>query len=532
MEPLRANPSGVSTPDSWPVERRQRSRQKVHTPAYASFDGANALDLHEIVDLHEEGLSAQAPPMLELNQHFQLRLVLSDSKSSIPVAGRVVWSARGRVGIRLDELNQDSLKQLQEWLFVNAMAASVTDVPALPPAFEESPAVLEDRTLLLGALDVVQREVQSTSLDTTSALQLVAERALSFTNATGCAIAIGKGPNMVCLARAGADAPPLGAAFHTDAGFSGEVVRRGTMLRCDDAETDARVEKETCRSLGIRSMLAVPLLQNDSSMGLIEVFSPRSKAFRPRDEEVLARMAEFAQALIRREREGSAGSAESVPSPPVEAPFSYSADVAAEAEGIPFQRSHIILLVLVAALIALVLGYLTAPWVQRHFSSGDNNGLTDGTASASLARTSNTIKEAQRSTVNLGTTLEQLRQLAEKGDPAAQFGMGTHYAIGDGVKLDNVEAARWFTKAAEQGHVIAQDTMGAYYWAGRGVPKDLRKAYFWSFLGRAANNETSKYRINALNSILSREDIEAARQDAERWLQQHPRPSKAPTSNP
>ena len=111
-------------------------------------------------------------------------------------------------------------------------------------------------------------------------------------------------------------------------------------------------------------------------------------------------------------------------------------------------------------------------------------------------------------------------EVSEKGDPAAQFGLGAHYAIGDGVKLDNAEAARWFIKAAEQGHVIAQDTMGAYYWAGRGVPKDLRKAYFWSLLGRAGNNETSKYRIVALNALLSREEIEAARQDAERWIRE------------
>ena len=39
-------------------------------------------------------------------------------------------------------------------------------------------------------------------------------------------------------------------------GFSGECVKSGKVLRSDDA--DIRVDQESCRALGVRSIVAVP----------------------------------------------------------------------------------------------------------------------------------------------------------------------------------------------------------------------------------------------------------------------------------
>ena len=60
MDPSPVN-AVVAAPAKWQAERRQRRRNKIFTPAYTSFHGANALDLHEIWDLHEDGFCAQAP---------------------------------------------------------------------------------------------------------------------------------------------------------------------------------------------------------------------------------------------------------------------------------------------------------------------------------------------------------------------------------------------------------------------------------------------------------------------------------------
>jgi TPR repeat protein len=524
MEPLRVNTSGITATDTWPAERRRRARNRIFTPAYASFNGANALDLHEILDLSEDGFAAQAPPTIDFNQRVSLRLVLSETESPVSAHGRVVWSDRGRIGIELETLPPEDLQHLQRWLFLNAMnaagdAAGNEEHPRAVSSVEE-PSVLADHSSLLNAFEAVRREVLSLALEPDAALRLVAERTVAFTGASGCAVAVLAGDTMICRASSGDDAPPIGATFHSGSGFSGECVRRAAMLRCDDAEIDPHVDQQSCRALGIRSILAAPLLSGDSVIGLVEVFSPKHSAFRDRDEEVLTRMAEFALAIVEPAQDTTATHATSFP---------FSDTLNPDARKFPLRKSHVILLVAALALAAWILGYLLAPWLQRLFTNSPKTP-SKATLTTPAAPQPVALKGTPGPAVGQATTLDQLRSTAERGDASAQFGLGAHYAIGDGVKLDNVEAARWFSKAAEQGHVIAQDTLGAYYWAGRGVPKDLRKAYFWSLLGRAGNNETSKYRVVALNALLPRDQIEGARQEAEQWIRLHP--PATPSHNP
>src|SRR5437867_587794 len=68
---------------------------------------------------------------------------------------------------------------------------------------------------------------------------------------------------------------------------------------------------------------------------------------------------------------------------------------------------------------------------------------------------------------------------AEKGDATAQFYLGMCYDIGNGVKKDRVEAAKWYRKAADQGHVAAQHALGLLYGVGDGVAKDSAEALRW-----------------------------------------------------
>jgi TPR repeat protein len=89
---------------------------------------------------------------------------------------------------------------------------------------------------------------------------------------------------------------------------------------------------------------------------------------------------------------------------------------------------------------------------------------------------------------------------------------------------------QWFLRAAEQGHVIAQATLGAYYWAGRGVPQDFSKAYFWSAIALAQGDENSKSRLEGLASQMTREQISAARQQADVWIHSHNQQAKSGTN--
>jgi len=125
-----------------------------------------------------------------------------------------------------------------------------------------------------------------------SALQLLVERAQYITGATGAALALPQGDEMVCRASAGACAPTVGARLQVRSGLTGESIARRQLLRCDNAETDPRVNLETCRALGIASIVVLPLLRRTGEVrGLFELFSDHPYAFEERDLVALERMA-------------------------------------------------------------------------------------------------------------------------------------------------------------------------------------------------------------------------------------------------
>jgi putative methionine-R-sulfoxide reductase with GAF domain len=128
----------------------------------------------------------------------------------------------------------------------------------------------------------------ATDLD--AALQLLADRAQYITGATGAAIAIRDGAEMVCRASAGSSAPEVGARLQTDSGLSGESIRTRETLRCDDAQTDGRVNRESCEALGIASVVVMPMIEGEEVVGVFELFSDRAYAFEERDITALERM--------------------------------------------------------------------------------------------------------------------------------------------------------------------------------------------------------------------------------------------------
>jgi hypothetical protein len=78
------------------------------------------------------------------------------------------------------------------------------------------------------------------------------------------------------------------------------------------------------------------------------------------------------------------------------------------------------------------------------------------------------------------------RKAAEQGFAPAQANLGRLYYLGIGVARNLVEAASWRRKAAEQGYPEAQVWLGNNYRDGEGVPKDYVLAYMWFNLAAAS----------------------------------------------
>ena len=137
--------------------------------------------------------------------------------------------------------------------------------------------------------------------DLDAALQLLADRAQYITGASGAAIALRRDgrEDMLCRASVGSNAPELGALLSTEFGLSGESVRTRQLLRCDDAERDARVNREVCRQMGIASVLVMPVVNDDHVLGVFELFSGKANAFGERDLSAVQRLSEMVEAAVR-----------------------------------------------------------------------------------------------------------------------------------------------------------------------------------------------------------------------------------------
>ena len=118
-------------------------------------------------------------------------------------------------------------------------------------------------------------------------LNEIVEHARLATGATAAAIALARGDDIVCRATTGANAPDLGVELNVHSGLSGACVQSKKWQRCDDTETDSRVDAEVCRDLGVRSILVFPVIRENELLGIFEIFSPRPNAFTDREIQTL-----------------------------------------------------------------------------------------------------------------------------------------------------------------------------------------------------------------------------------------------------
>jgi TonB family protein len=132
--------------------------------------------------------------------------------------------------------------------------------------------------------------------ETDAILGTIAVAAHALTGASGAAIAMPRDGAVVCVGRSGDIAPNLGARLDVDSGISGECLRTGMNLRCDDAARDFKVDPEVCRQLGLQSIAVVPLRGQVGRVGVLEVFSTQSYAFTEEHVNLLGRLAGLAEA--------------------------------------------------------------------------------------------------------------------------------------------------------------------------------------------------------------------------------------------
>src|SRR5579864_3795 len=512
------------------AERRRDVRHKIQRPAYASIaEGSRGL----ILDANERGIALQSDSPVPRCARVSVRLDLTESINCIVTGGRVAWSdAQGRVGIEFLGISTECLGQLQHWLKSQSPAEN-------------------------GVAETAQRQATSAESSVDDLLASAIERAILLTRAHGAAIALHDRSGFVCRAVAGEITPLAGSQVDAQSGLTGACLRSGRLIRCNNADSDPLVDRESCRSLGISSIIAAPIVNASRVIGLIEVFSRRSEAFDTSDcfaiERLAGALADSAmRASLDHSRELCSETAETPdvafraaeaeptpvdPAPPLlsrETLAILAADESSQLAILRLPASYELSLiekltlhkrVLLWSVAAIVLAFglwlsFRNQWRWRSHPTPAENLQFSGRAQTSLAPS--TRRGSRTSIISMTRDqLEEVRQQAERGDANAQLELGAAYASGKDDVQNYPEAVKWLTRSAEQGNATAATSLGAFYWAGRGVTQDYVQAYMWSAIAQAEGDEASSYRVTILKSRMSPVELTEARHRTAAWLRTH-----------
>ena len=309
-------------------DRRSRRRKNLSTRQIRVDIGVAA---GLVADLSEGGVAVQTPGPLNLNPGDRLHITVPDAARPIQAGCELAWTKPGQAGFRFLVLSENSQRSIREWLTLDAgsgetiwipaparpPAATVkspppvgngtttnklpeTLLPAPPKPIVAAAAAVSVATLVPPppvAVPAPPKEIAATAVSPLNprfehCLQLIAQLAHTLTNASGTAVALRHGNEVICRASAGR-APEMGTTLRSDSGLSGECLRSGMTMRTDDTETDPRVDAAACRALGVRSIVIFPIFYKDSSAGILEVLSDRPQAFDHVDLQLLPQLAEL-----------------------------------------------------------------------------------------------------------------------------------------------------------------------------------------------------------------------------------------------
>jgi GAF domain-containing protein len=215
------------------------------------------------------------------------------SKAVLGLSRLLGGSLHGQPSARLIE--DDELNRLVRQLLHTVPSAEIEQETELRPSL---PARHHARASAMAFQG--EHSLAVPQIDLEPAIGVIAERAQVLTGATGVALALRKGNEVICRARAGRTAPDLGVRLQTDSGISAECLRKGEVVLCNDAHENPHADRMSCQRLGVRSILAAPLRQLHKTLGIFEVLSPAPHAFNQQDVATMQLRASMMVAAITR----------------------------------------------------------------------------------------------------------------------------------------------------------------------------------------------------------------------------------------
>jgi hypothetical protein len=131
----------------------------------------------------------------------------------------------------------------------------------------------------LSAVMEVQRMLRNGNLDVDGAMHRLVESARNAANATGVAVALLQGGQLIYRVGSGSAATYIGRQVAASLTVSADTERSREILRVEDAQTDTRIEAAICRQFGAQSLLILPIYDLRGVAGVLEVLFSEAHAF-------------------------------------------------------------------------------------------------------------------------------------------------------------------------------------------------------------------------------------------------------------
>ena len=138
-------------------------------------------------------------------------------------------------------------------------------------------------TRSLSAVLELQGLMAESELDVDRAMPLMAERARNVAQATGVAIAILQGDQLVYRAGSGSSAAYVGRRVTAILSVSRHTKSKAEILRVENAQRDGRIEAAICRQFGAESLLILPVYDNRNLVGVMEVIFSDAHSFQEQE---------------------------------------------------------------------------------------------------------------------------------------------------------------------------------------------------------------------------------------------------------
>lgn len=156
----------------------------------------------------------------------------------------------------------------------------------------------EDAVALLTKIVAAQSEIATAGPDPQDVVDAITYRAQELTRSSGAVLEIRDGEMMRYWSASGIARNQVGLALPVQGSLSGLCISESRVMRCDDSESDPRVNRDACRNVGLRSMLVAPLNFRNQTVGVLKVISTFPSAYKDADCRTLEQLSTLVAASL------------------------------------------------------------------------------------------------------------------------------------------------------------------------------------------------------------------------------------------